>query len=320
MEPRRRSFPVRLSHPSLPVEPLESRALLSVATEPAVPAPAATTTPTTTAPVARLVSRSVVTRGSGHSFHVVVSSAAGLAASAVGDDDVLVSGPRGFAAAAQVTNVVASEDGTRLLVACHVRAPGGSFDRRDNGVYRVALRAGGVSDLAGAAAPSRVIGSFLVVARAPARPTQAPLPVLPLGPAASAGALSAELTRVYAWCDHMPGVIPEPDNREYLVLATTLRNNSDQPLEVRLDKAYLSFAEDELGQPSDGVSVKRPDGPPSGVKSIVLQPGDALTVQFRGDGVYPEDRHGQRLYVTLQFSAGGETLAVRNSAVVVMTW
>ena len=152
-----------------------------------------------------------------------------------------------------------------------------------------------------------------------AAPAPAPLPVLPLGPAASAGALSAELTRVFAWCDHMPGVIPEPDNREYLVLTTTLRNNSEQPLEVRLGKAYLSFAEDELGAPSDGVSVKGPDGRPSGEKTVVLQPGETRTVQFRGDGVYPEDRHDQRLYVTLQFSAGNATLAVRNSGVVMVT-
>ena len=255
MEPRRQNLSVRHVHPLLPIEQLEGRALLSAATEPAVPEPAPAT-----APGARLVSRSVVTRGTGHSFHVVVSSSAGLATSAVGEGDVLVSGPRRFSAAARVTNVVASEDGKRLLVACHVRAPGGSFDRRDNGVYRVSLRAGGVSDLAGASVAPRVIGSFLVVARAPLRraPAPAPLPVLPLGPAASAGALSVELTRVIAWCDHLPGFIPEPDNREHLILNTTLRNNSDQPLEVRLDKAYLSFAEDELGAPGDGVSVKRP--------------------------------------------------------------
>lgn len=117
----------------------------------------------------------------------------------------------------------------------------------------------------------------------------------------------------------MPGFIPEPDNREYLVLSTTLRNNSDQPLEVRLDKAYLSFAEEELGQASVGVSVKGADGRPSGVKTVVLQPGETRTVQFRGDGVYPEDRHGQRLYVTLQFSAGDATLAVPNSGVVAVT-
>ena len=267
-------------------------------------------------PTARLVTRRLVTRGIGHSFHVVVSSGAGLSPDTVGDGDVLVAGPRGFSAAADVTRVTSLDGGKRLLVSCFVAAPGGAYDRADNGVYRVSLRAGGVTDNAGAAATARFIGGFRVVAR----PLPAATPVLPPGTSAAAGALSVSFDRMAAWCDHMPGFKPEPDNREYLVISATLRNTSDQPLEVRLDRAYVSFDEDQVGAPTDGISVRSPDGPPTGQKTLVLQPGETRAIEFRGNGVYPEDHHDQRLYVTLQFSADGATAAVRNSAVVMMTW
>ena len=291
------------------VEPLEGRRLLSVG-EADVISPAETPAPTV-----RLLTRSLVTTGRAHTFHLVVSSAAGLSASAVGEGDVVVTGPKGFSAGASVTNVAANFDGTRLLVTCRVAAPGGSFDRRDNGVYGINLVEGGVTDNAGAAAPAGRLGGFRVIARQPTRES----PVLPIPPAATAGALSVSISQVYAWCDHMPGMWPEPDNREYLIVSTVLRNNSDQPLEVRLDQAFISFDEGQLGTPTDGISIKDPSGPPSGGKTVVLQPGESRAVIFRGNGVYPEGRHDQRLFVTLQFTAGDATVAVRGSAVVVVT-
>lgn len=290
--------------PLCTIEALEPRALLTVATDTAAEAPSV-----------RLVTRSVVTRGTAHTFHLVVQSPAGLSPTTMGTGDVLVNGPRGFSAAAQVLRVAPSSDGTRQIVTCRVAAPGGVFDRSDNGAYRVSLREGGVADNAGAVAAPGVIGGFRVVARR----VHAPPPVLPIPTSASAGALSATITGVGAWCDHMPGVWPEPDIREYLVVAVTLRNLSDQPLTVTLDRAYISFAEDEVGTPTDGISVMSPHGPPTGVKIVTLQPGQTLGVWFRGNGVYPEGRHDQRLYVTLQFSAGDATVAVRDSAVVMDT-
>jgi hypothetical protein len=297
--------------PACVIEALEVRSLLSVAA--GLPADAAAE-----APSVRLITRSLVTTGTSHTFHLVVSSSAGLSPTTVGDDDVSVSGPRGFAAAASVVGVAASTDGTRQIVTCRVAAPGGRFDRSDNGVYRIALRDGGVADDAGAAAPGGVIGGFRVFARR--LPSVAAVPTLPIPASTSAGALTATITNVYAWCDHMPGFWPEPDNREYLLVTTVLRNTSDQPIEVRLNQAFISFDENELGTATDGLSVKSPSGPPSGVKTVILQPGESRTVVFRGNGVYPEGRHGQRLYVTLQFTAGDATLAVRGSAVVAVTY
>jgi hypothetical protein len=265
-------------------------------------------------PSVRLVTRPLVTGGTSHTFHLVVQSPAGLSTSTVGADDVSVSGPNGFRSAAQVVGVAPSTDGTRQIVTCRVAAPGGLFDRSDNGVYRVAVRDGGITDSAGAAAPGGVVG-FRVVARRAAPPP----PVLPIPPSASAGPLSVSITRVYAWCDHMPGFWPEPDNRQYVILSASLRNTSDQPIEVRLERAYVSFDENQLGQDTDRISVRGPDGRPNDVRTVALQPGQTLAVQFRGDGAYPEGHHGERLFVTLQFSAGDATLAVRSSAVVVRT-
>jgi uncharacterized protein (DUF3820 family) len=268
------------------------------------------------APSVGLLTRSVVTAGTSHTFHLVVKSSAGVSPTAVGNDDVLVSGPRGFSGAAGVVSVATSTDGTRQIVTCRVAAPGGFFDRSDNGVYRVAVRDGAITDDAGAAAPGGVVGGFRVFARRPAAPT----PVPPIPSRATSGPLSAAVTSLYAWCDHMPGRVgPEPDNREFVRLAVGLTNNSDRPLEVRLDRAFASFDENDLGQPNDAVSIEVPGGGASGVKTVLLQPGQHVSLWFRGEGAFPEGHHGQRLYLTLQFSAGDTTVAVRTSAVVVAT-
>ena len=287
------------------IESLEARSLMSVASDAAE------------LPSVRLISRSVVSGGTGHTFQLIVNSPAGLSPAAVGDEDVLVSGPRGFVAAADVVRVANSADHTRQIVTCRVDAPGGFFDRSDNGIYRVAVREGGIVDESGAAAPAGTVGGFRVVARRAF--AHVPPPVLPIPTSASAGALSVELTRVYPWCDHMPWVGPEPDSREFLVLQATLRNTSDQPLEVHLAHAYWSFDEAQLGAETDKISVRGTDGRPSGVKSVILRPGESRVVQFRGDGVYPEDNHNRRLFITLQFVANDATVAVRNSGIVLRT-
>ena len=285
------------------IEALEGRTFLSVATD------------AVAEPSVRLVTRPLVTGGTSHTFHLVVQSDAGLPANTVGADDVLVSGPNGFRSAAQVLRVAPSLDGTRQIVTCRVAAPGGLFDRSDNGAYRVAVRDGGITDSAGAAAPGGVVGGFRVVARRAVPPP----PVLPIPASASDGALSVSISSVYAWCDHMPGFVPEPDNREYVILWVTLRNTSDRPIEVVLERAFVSFDQSQLGTATDRISIRGTDGRPSGSRSVVLQPGQSLGVQFRGDGAYPEGHHDERLFVTLQFTAGEATVAVRSSAVVLRT-
>jgi len=300
-------------HPFRPnpcaVEPLEGRCLLSAAGDGDLTLP-----PSPPPPVVRMMGRSIVTAGSSHTFSLVFSAAPGIDASTFAASDVKVTGPNGFDATPRVTRLARSADGRLMIATCQVAAPGGLFDATDNGAYAVSLAPDAVADLAGTTTPGGVVGRFRVYARRmPAATGAADIPTR-----ASAGALTAELTQVYAWCDHMPSW-PE-QRRQYLVLHTVLTNTSDAPLEVRLDRAYLSFDASQLGTPTDGVSVMSPHGPPSGEKVVVLQPGESRAVRFRGNGLYPEDSHGKRLYVTLEFSAAGQTARVRNSDIVKITW
>jgi hypothetical protein len=264
-------------------------------------------------PLVRMAARSAVTTGTSFPFHLVFNSPAGMDATSADGQDVVVTGPRGFSAAARPTRVTVSPDGTRMIVACSVAAPGSSFDRTDNGVYTVSLRDGGVADSAATAAPPGPVGRFRPLSRnryLPPRPV--PAPALPISNTATAGALRVTINSGSAWCDHMPGNWPGV-RRQFLILGGGMTNTSDAPLEVRLSRAFLSFEEGDVGTATDGVSVRGRDGRASGEKTIVLQPGESRAVRFRGDGLFPEDSHGKVLYVTLEFSAGGETAAVRNS-------
>jgi hypothetical protein len=285
--------------PVCSVEPLEGRRLLSgVAGELAV-----------VLPTVRMFGPPLVIGGTHYTFNLIVR---GLGAAFVGADDVIVRGPRGFVSSAKEVRETGATTGTRLIT-CSVAAPGGTFDRGDNGLYTLWLRRTNVLT-AGANDGAAALGRFRVFSRAAPDPS----PALPASNRSTIGPLSAELTGVFAWCDHMPVIGPDGGCR-YVVLRTVLKNTSDAPLEVRLSRAYVSFEATDVGTETHGISVRGPDGRPSGIKTVVLQPGEERVVQFRGDNVYPEDRHGQRLYVTLEFTAGGATGAVRNSAIVMVT-
>lgn len=307
---RLRSAQHEVSFRAICVEPLEGRVLMSVApTDVAV---------ATEPPTVRLIRRPFATIGTSYLFHLAFRSDAGINAATLGNDDVTVTGPNGFSAPAIITRTASFSGGDMLLATCRVAAPGGRFDRSDNGVYTIALSDGGVSDNSGATVPGGPLGTFRVLSRRPPTQVAAPAPALPLPTTATAGALSVSFDRAYAWCDHMPSYEPG-ERRQYLVLDVTLANHSDSPLEVRLDQAYLSFEEGQVGAPTDAIVLMDATGRPSGVKTVVLRPGERRTVQLRGDNLYPEGHHDERFYVTVVFSANGATAAVRNSSRVLMT-
>lgn len=292
----RTSFGADASGRTCLLEPLEGRCLFSSVGIAVVPPPV------------RMLGRPLVTGGTEYAFSLVVFSSRPAYTSGSMFE---VRGPNGYVAPVEVTRARVGQ--SHSLLACRVDAPGVEFDRSDNGLYTVGWRSDprAVTTLTTSSTP---FGRFRVFSSvAPEAP-----PALPLSDRATAGALSVTLDRVYAWCDHMP-IVPPDARRQYLILSTTLKNNSDRPLEVTLSRSYISFDENDVGQETHGISIKSASGPPSGVKTLVLQPGEERVVQFRGDGVYPEDRHGQRLYVTLEFTAGGATAAVRNSGVVMVS-
>jgi hypothetical protein len=262
-------------------------------------------------PAVRMLGRPLVTGGTEYAFSLVVFSSRPAYTSG---DQFEVRGPNGYVAPVEVTRARVGQ--SHSLLSCRVDAPGVEFDRSDNGLYTVGWRTDPrAAGVALASSSSTPFGRFRVFSSAA---PEAP-PALPLSDRATAGALSVTFNRMAAWCDHMPWAGPEPA-REYLVIETTLTNTSDRPLEVTLSRAYISFDENDVGEETHGISIRSPHGPPTGVKTLVLQPGETRVVQFRGNGVYPEDRHGQRLYVTLEFTADGATAAVRNSGVVMVSW
>ena len=278
------------------MEPLEGRCLFSTGIA-VVPPPV------------RMLGRPLVTGGTEYAFSLVVFSSRPAYTSGGMFE---VRGPNGYVAPVEVTRARVGQ--SHSLLACRVDAPGVEFDRSDNGLYTVGWKQPDPRAATATLSSSTPFGRFRVFSSvAPEAP-----PALPLSDRATAGAMSVTFNRVSAWCDHMPWAGPEPA-REYLILSTTLKNNSDRPLEVTLSRSYISFDENDVGQETHGISIRSPHGPPSGVQTLVLQPGEERVVQFRGDGVYPEDRHGQRLYVTLEFTAAGATAAVRNSGVVMVS-
>lgn len=130
--------------------------------------------------------------------------------------------------------------------------------------------------------------------------------------------LGVALAQVFAWCDHQP-TFGAAGRRQYLVVTTTLSNKTDKPLEVKLTRAFLSFAADSEGFPVDGLTLRGANGRSSGQAAVTLAPGENRRLDWRGDGLFPENAHDKTLYVTLSLSSGSRTLFVRGSGAVLMT-
>jgi hypothetical protein len=139
-----------------------------------------------------------------------------------------------------------------------------------------------------------------------------------LGVKSDSNDLSAEMATVSPWCDHMP-MIGSNERRQYLVIETKLTNKSDKPLIITLKKTFLSFDPKSPGAPVEGLTLRAANGRPSGLAAQTLDAGSTIKLQFRGDGLYPEGRHGQKLYATLELEAGGQTLFIRGSGEVLAT-
>ncbi|MBI5477494.1 MAG: hypothetical protein HY906_01490 [Deltaproteobacteria bacterium] len=144
-------------------------------------------------------------------------------------------------------------------------------------------------------------------------------PVLPAGPEtravgdhAEADRASIRLTKVTAWCDHMPG-FGKPGGRQHLIASTTFKNKTAQPLTVTLVRAYVSFDPGREGDRVRGLALRGPDGTPGGKTSVTLDAGAEVKVEFGGVGLFPEGRHDRPLYLTLSFAAGKAPLVVRGS-------
>ncbi|MFM2091019.1 MAG: hypothetical protein RLZZ127_1508 [Planctomycetota bacterium] len=113
-----------------------------------------------------------VQAGAGPSYDVTVtySDASGIAAASIGNGDVRVVGPGGFAQAAVLVGVDQPGDGSPRTATYRIGAPGGTWDGPDAGLYTVSLEQAQVTDLAGNHATAAVLGTFTCATGANAGP------------------------------------------------------------------------------------------------------------------------------------------------------
>jgi uncharacterized delta-60 repeat protein len=127
-------------------------------------------------------------------FTVTYAAEETIDKSSLGGRDVRVVGPGGYSALARLTHLDDRYAGRHVIATYTIDAPGGTWNRADNGRYTVYLRTDQVSDNRGHAAPAGVIGGFKVyfprgrhhtatttaaVTRALAAPAAAPGDTLP---------------------------------------------------------------------------------------------------------------------------------------------
>jgi hypothetical protein len=122
--------------------------------------PAAAPTP----PAATLLSAPKLTKAGGkaYAFTVRYTDADKIDLPSINKKDLTVTGPNGFSSGVKVASVTAAKKGRRVDVTYRLSAPGGEWNRADNGQYAVALRANQVADKQGTTAPAAALGAFKV--------------------------------------------------------------------------------------------------------------------------------------------------------------
>jgi hypothetical protein len=108
--------------------------------------------------------------GTSTTFTVTYTHYTDINASTIGNDDLSISGPRGFKAAATLVGAqpaTSDADGTTIVATYSFAAPGGSFDSDDTGSYTVSAAKDSVEDAFGNAVAAKSIGSFAVDIDAP---------------------------------------------------------------------------------------------------------------------------------------------------------
>jgi hypothetical protein len=104
----------------------------------------------------------VVAGGADLTFTLVFSDNLAVSAASLATGAIQVSGPGGFAQAAELVSVSPSGDGNPRTATYRLTAPGGAWDGADNGDYSVSLAAGQVRDTVGNTAAAATLGSFTV--------------------------------------------------------------------------------------------------------------------------------------------------------------
>jgi hypothetical protein len=90
-------------------------------------------------------------------------------------NDILVTGPGGFAARARFVSAASGKHASTQVVQYAIDGPRGGWDSADNGVYTFHLQSNQVSNTSGIAAPADRLGSFTVAIPAVQRSASASL-------------------------------------------------------------------------------------------------------------------------------------------------
>lgn len=118
--------------------------------------------PDTTSPTAVLVPPETVIGGSTYDFTITYGDDSAVNVGTIGSGDVTIIGPRGFRQDATLLKVSGEANSPYLSATYRITAPGGVWDRSDNGIYRVLLKDSQIADIAGNYAQGTEIGTFRV--------------------------------------------------------------------------------------------------------------------------------------------------------------
>ncbi|HTK74016.1 MAG TPA: right-handed parallel beta-helix repeat-containing protein, partial [Gemmataceae bacterium] len=101
--------------------------------------------------------------GTGYTLTVTYADATAVNVATLDSNDIRVTGPNGFNALATFVGVDNTANGTPRIATYRLTPPGGSWDRADDGAYRVTVEPGQVFNTAGADMPAGTVGTFQVL-------------------------------------------------------------------------------------------------------------------------------------------------------------
>ena len=163
-------------------------------TDTTVPEPPFVTPGSPLAPTVRRP-QSLVRRGRFYQLRMTYAHPSGIPVGAVGNDDIVVTGPNGFSQQMQLVRAASQKRGTRVAATYRLAAPGGMWDTAENGVYTVTLQGGAVTATDGTASETGTLTRFVVNVRAPRQRRASAANALP---AAAAPALPAPAASVFS--------------------------------------------------------------------------------------------------------------------------
>jgi len=115
-----------------------------------------------TPPTATLQAPNLLTGGEAiYTFVVRYADNVAINTGTINGDEITVTGPGAFSAAASLASVTQQPDGS-YAAAYQITAPGGDWRSEDNGTYEVSIAADRVADTSGNTVPAGVLGTFVV--------------------------------------------------------------------------------------------------------------------------------------------------------------